>query len=347
MLNNDFDSIPIITKTVNDCVDLISKHLFKVFGLKNLMMPFTMNLPGARAAFIVAFSALGVVGLPPESSVYPPTAHAMTYQGSDRTLAQPISSSALAAEPNAAAPNHEVVPAFAQHFQDLGVDGSITIYDLRHDRWYEHNPQRNQTAFLPASTFKIPNSLIALESQAIADENTVLPWDGVQRDFPGWNRDLTMREAIKVSAVWFYQILARRVGYERMKNWIDQLEFGNRDIGQPSDINRFWLSGPLKITPREQVQFLRRLYLNQLPFSERTTAIVKDIMVVDQTPSYIVRAKTGWAMQLKPNIGWYVGYVEQGSGVYIFATNLDLPEPKLATARKVQSALINRSGQPS
>lgn len=286
--------------------------------------------PLVRVTLSLTCGVLGLVGLPIQQSTYSTTQQQMA----DPAIAL-LSHSALAAEPNNSVTEHrEVVAAFGQHFRDLGVDGSITIYDLRRDRWYEHNPQRNQTAFVTASTFKILNSLIALESQAIADTNTVLPWDGISREFPGWNQDLTMREAIKVSAVWFYQILARRVGYERMKYWIDRVGFGNQEIGQPDEIDRFWLAGPLKITPREQVQFLSRLYLNQLPFSERTTTMVKEIMVVDQTPSYIVRAKTGWAMQLKPNIGWYVGYVEQGSGVYLFATNLDLPEPKLATARK-------------
>jgi beta-lactamase class D len=106
---------------------------------------------------------------------------------------------------------------FAPHFRELGVEGSILIYDSTRDRTFKHNPSRNTTAFLPASTFKILNSLIALETRVIPDEIAVLTWDGIQRKLPAWNRDLNMREAIKLSAYWFYQVLARRVGHDQMQ----------------------------------------------------------------------------------------------------------------------------------
>ena len=231
----------------------------------------------------------------------------------------------------------EVQPDLGKHFQALGISGSIMIYDLQRDRWYQHNSARNTTPFSPASTFKILNSLIALETQVIPDENTVIPWDGVQREIAAWNRDFTMREAMKASTVWFYQILARRVGYEQMKQWVSRSGYGDQMIGTPADIDRFWLEGPLKITPQEQIQFLRKLYRNELPFSERSVAIVKDIMIVEKTPNYTVRAKTGWSGwgdDSTIDIGWYVGYVEQNQEVYFFATNIDLPDPKMATARK-------------
>jgi beta-lactamase class D len=152
---------------------------------------------------------------------------------------------------------------FGRHFQELGVGGSIAIYDLNNDRVYQHNPQRNATAFLPASTFKILNSLISLETGVISDEIAVLTWDGIERDFPEWNHDLNMREAFKRSAVWFYQVLARRVGHERMQNWIAQTGYGNQKIGTKENIDKFWLEGELRITPQEQIQFLRRLYKNE------------------------------------------------------------------------------------
>lgn len=223
-----------------------------------------------------------------------------------------------------------------RHFQDLGVEGSIMIYDSNNNRIFQHNPQRNRTAFPVASTFKILNSLIALETQVISDEIAVLTWDGITREFPGWNRDLNMREAFKLSAVWFYQVLARRVGYERMEKWITQVGYGNRQIGDKDDIDRFWLNGQLQITPQEQIDFLRRLYQNKLPFSDRTIAIVKDIMIVEKTPNYTIRAKTGWfgfGDSRKQQIGWYVGYIEKGENVYFFATNIDIRNEKDPVAR--------------
>ncbi|MEO1404718.1 MAG: class D beta-lactamase [Cyanobacteria bacterium J06635_1] len=210
----------------------------------------------------------------------------------------------------------------AQHFQDLAVEGSILIYDLNRDRTYQHNSDRNATPFLPASTFKILNSLIALETGVIANDLAILTWDGVERSIPTWNRDLNMRTAFRVSAVWFYQVLARRIGHGRMQQWVTEAGYGNQVIGSAEDIDTFWLTGDLRITPEEQIRFLQRLYRDELPFSEETLATVKDIMIVEQTPDYTLRAKTGWAYQ--PQIGWYVGYLEQNDNVYFFATNIDI-----------------------
>lgn len=210
---------------------------------------------------------------------------------------------------------------FEEHFQDLNVKGSILIYDLKNNQTHQYNSARNATAFTPASTFKIISSLIALETSVIPNEISVLTWDGVERSVPAWNRDLNMREAFNISAVWFYQVLVRRVGYEQMQQWVTQIGYGNQVIGSKADINQFWLGGQLQITPQEQIQFLQRFYRNDLPFSERTIAIVKDIMIVEQTPDYTIRAKTGWASK----IGWYVGYLEQNENVYFFATNIDVP----------------------
>ncbi len=223
-----------------------------------------------------------------------------------------------------------------RNFQELGVEGSIMIYDLNNARVFQHNPQRNTKAFLPASTFKILNSLIALETGVIFDEIAILTWDGIQRKIPEWNRDLNMREAIKLSAYWFYQVLARRVGHERMQKWVSQVGYGNQNIGSKEDIDKFWLRGELRITPQEQVQFLQRLYKNDLPFNKRSLSLVKEMMVVEQTPDYTIRGKTGWVGfddGVNPQIGWFVGYLEKGKNVYFFATNIDIHNLQDPSAR--------------
>ncbi|MGD1941071.1 MAG: class D beta-lactamase [Leptolyngbyaceae cyanobacterium] len=221
---------------------------------------------------------------------------------------------------------------FSEYFEDLGIEGSILIFDLNQNLIYEHNPERNTTPFLPASTFKIPNSLIALETQVIENDVSVLTWDGIIRSYPAWNRDLNIRLAFQTSAVWFYQVLARRIGYERMQEWIADIGYGNQNIGIATEIDAFWLTGELRITPQEQIQFLQRLYQDELPFSENTIAIVKDIMIVEQTPDYTIRAKTGWAVASK--VGWYVGYLEQNDNVYFFATNIDIQDGADLPARQ-------------
>lgn len=216
---------------------------------------------------------------------------------------------------------------FQPHFQELDVTGSIIIQDLKENRTYQYNPQRNATPFLPASTFKIPNSLISLETGVISDELAILTWDGITREVPEWNRDLNMKEAFQLSAIWFYQVLARRVGYDRMQEKVSQIVYGNSKIGNPEDIDQFWLEGELRITPQAQIQFLRRFYNDDLPFSERSLATVKDIMIVEATPDYTLRVKTG-LVGFPPientRMGWYVGYLEQNDNVYFFASNIDI-----------------------
>ncbi|MBF2006113.1 MAG: class D beta-lactamase [Chlorogloeopsis fritschii C42_A2020_084] len=247
----------------------------------------------------------------------------------------------VATTPNSAikSPNHLEVAQnidFARHFRELGVEGSIIIYDSNNNRIFQHNPSRNKTAFVPASTFKILNSLIALETGVIPDEIAVLTWDGIQRKLPEWNRDLNMREAINLSAIWFYQVLARRVGHERMQKWVTQVGYGNQKIGSKEDIDKFWLRGELRTTPEQQIQFLRRFYNHDLPFSKRSLDLVKKIMILEKTPDYTITGKTGWVGfddGVKPQIGWLVGYLERGKNVYFFATNIEIRKDKDASAR--------------
>lgn len=245
--------------------------------------------------------------------------------GAMYVVAQPASTSSE--RPAVKAPN------FGRHFQEFGREGSILIYDSKNNRIYEHNPQRNATAIAPASTFKIFNALVALEIGVVPDDVAVFTWDGIHREIDAWNHDTNLRQAFKDSTVWFYQVLARRAGYERMRQFINKVGYGNRQIGTVADIDRFWLQQPLQITPKEQIKFLQRLYQGDLPFSQRTINLVKDIMVREQTPDYTLRGKTGWLTSTKPNVGWFVGYLEQNKNVYFFATTLDMQKSEDAPAR--------------
>ncbi|MBE9157236.1 class D beta-lactamase [Nodosilinea sp. LEGE 06152] len=238
--------------------------------------------------------------------------------------------------PQVAEQRERIDARFAQHFQELGLEGAIIIHDLNQNVTYQHNGDRNRQPFLPASTFKILNSLIALETGVITNDVAVLTWDGIERLVPAWNQDLNLRRAFNLSAVWFYQVLARRIGHDRMQQWVSAAGYGNQTIGSPSAIDSFWLEGDLRITPQQQIEFLQRLYRNELPFSEAAIATVKDIMIVERTPDYTLRAKTGWAgfgEADQTQVGWYVGYLEQGDNVYLFATNIDMRQDSDGPAR--------------
>jgi beta-lactamase class D len=247
-----------------------------------------------------------------------------TIHGMAQSIAQPA---VVAQNPSTQTPD------FGRHFREMGVEGSILIYDSKNDRTYEHNRERNATPITPASTFKIFNAMVALETGIIPDDVAILTWDGVQREVEAWNHDTNLRQGFKNSTIWFYQVLARKAGHERMQQWIDRVGYGNRQIGAAEDIDHFWLDGPLQTTPKQQVEFLQRLYRNELPFSARTMDLVKDIMIFEQTPDYVLRAKTGWLRSTSPEQGWFVGYVEQNDNVYFFATNIDLKSAEDAPDR--------------
>ena len=218
----------------------------------------------------------------------------------------------------------EVRDDFKNHFEQYRVQGSFTLFDLKNNKWILCNQEQWKKPFIPASTFKICNSLIGLETGVIQDENFVMKWDGVDRSRPEWNKDHDLKSAFRNSTVWYYQELARRVGGERMKKWLDLIGYGNADTS--GGIDMFWLSGGLRITPEQQVLFLKRLYEDKLPFSKRTMDIVKQIMVAKDTATYTLRAKTGWGDQGGQDIGWYVGYLQTKDNVIFFATCIQRPK---------------------
>ena len=210
----------------------------------------------------------------------------------------------------------EIRDDFKKLYDQYNVEGSFVIYDQNADKYTFYNKPQYKTQFIPASTFKICNSLIGLETGVIKDENFLIKWDSIKRrDI--WDKDHTLKTAFPNSVVWYYQELARRVGGQKMKYWLDKAQYGNADTS--GGIDKFWLSGGLRISPEQQIGFLRRLHDNKLPFSQRSVDIVKNIMIVKDTAGYVMRAKTGWSSQDGKEIGWYVGYVETAGNVYYFS----------------------------
>ena len=203
-----------------------------------------------------------------------------------------------------------------------GLNGSFVLYDYQNDEYICYNPQLAAERFTPASTFKILNSLIGLETGAVKDENEIMKWDGTEYQImKDWNRDHDMTSAIKYSVVWFYRELARRIGEEKMKYYIDTVGYGNKDISDGIDL--FWLEGSLNISADEQVEFLKRLHEDKLPFSQHTMDVVKLIMPGEDGEGWKLRAKTGLNNLDENNyIGWYVGYVYTDDNTYVFAMNM-------------------------
>lgn len=223
-------------------------------------------------------------------------------------------------------------PAYAQDLDPLldeaGVEGTLLVQRLSDGREWSANPGRAEQRFIPASTFKIPNSLIILETGVVADPDAdSLEWDGEERWLDAWNQDQNLREGFARSAVWAYQEWARRVGPETMAGQVAALDYGNAEIGGPEDVDRFWLEGPLAISAREQVDFLKRLQARELPVSQDVQDTVVDIMQAEAGEGWVLRGKTGWRFDGEPDIGWHVGWLEAGAEVWFFALNIDMPDP--------------------
>jgi beta-lactamase class D len=214
-------------------------------------------------------------------------------------------------------PTTEIREDFKKYYDQFNVEGSFVLYDQNQDKYIFCNKGQFKKTFSPASTFKICNSLIGLETGVIKDENFIIPWDSIVRPNLNWNTNHDLKTAIKNSTVWYYQELARRVGGQQMKYWLEKVNYGNADT--TGGIDKFWLTGGLRISPEQQIDFLKQLHNNQLPFSQRSMEIVKNIMIAKDTLDYVVRAKTGWGGQDNKDIGWYIGYVETQDNVYYFA----------------------------
>jgi beta-lactamase class D len=211
-------------------------------------------------------------------------------------------------------------PEWSRFFAEAQALGSILILDKREgaSTTWVHGLSRAQRRHTPASTFKIAHSLFALDAGLIKDEFQVISWDGVKRTPQIWNRDQTLRSAMRNSVVWVYQRFASELGPQRESAYMRTINYGNASTAGEAP---FWVEGDLSISCVEQIDFLRRLYDNQLPFAVQHQRLVKDVMVVEAGRDWILRAKTGWSGK----IGRWVGWVEWPSGPVFFALNIDTP----------------------
>lgn len=198
-----------------------------------------------------------------------------------------------------------------------------------------NNKSRAATEYLPASTFKIANSLIGLETGVIKNEFQVFKWDGKPRAMKQWEQDLTLRGAIQVSAVPVFQQVAKGIGEKRMKKYLNRFSYGNANVGE--GIDKFWLEGNLRISALNQISFMESLYLNRLPISKGNQLIVKEALITEATSEYLVHSKTGYSgvgTELNPGVGWWVGWIEKGTEVYYFAFNMNVDDKSKLPYRK-------------
>jgi len=214
---------------------------------------------------------------------------------------------------------------FSKYFENCQVKGSTVIYSSKDKTWILSDMSDAKTENLPASTFKIINLLIALETKTIKNENEIIRWPGktdtVKYGYrPDIYHDMTVKEAFKVSAGWVFVELAKKIGKDQYKKYLSLSNYGNLNLSQKDD--DFWNFGKFNISSVNQVEFLRKLYQEKLSFSKENQKIVKDVMVTEQNDKYIISSKTGWTRENNINTGWWVGYIESKNDIYFFATRI-------------------------
>ncbi|MFA3792922.1 penicillin-binding transpeptidase domain-containing protein [Aliiglaciecola sp. SL4] len=212
-------------------------------------------------------------------------------------------------------------------FTSNHITGSILIESLDGKVKYQYNVDDTES-FVPASTFKIPNTLIFLEEGLIKDQFEVIKWDGKEREYASWNKDQTLESAFQYSCVWCYQRYAKQVGDEKYHDYLRRFDYGNFLTGD--DITRFWLDGELRLSVKDQINFLRKVYSEELPIQKGHIRTLKRIMLSEENKNYNIWSKTGWSGK----DGWYVGYLVSGNETWFFANHIEINKNSDLTFRK-------------
>ena len=209
---------------------------------------------------------------------------------------------------------------FKSYFNKYGVNGCFVLYNPSDNEYIKYNASLCDTGYIPASTFKIPHSLIALEEGVVKDTNQVFKWNGHEWPNEPWNQDQTLKTAMKYSCIWVYFGFAEQIGIEKYQDYVNTFDYGNKDLTGPP--TRFWLAGSFRISANQQIEFLKKFYNYELPVSKRSVDIVKDIMVLEQTDTYKFSGKTGSGiLNDNDDIMWLVGYLEKDNKPYFYAMN--------------------------
>jgi beta-lactamase class D len=216
-------------------------------------------------------------------------------------------------------------------FIDAEVRGTFVLYDVEEDTIIGFDRQRAETRFIPASTYKIPHTLIGLAENAVKNVDQVLPYGGEEQPVSSWEKDMSLRDAIPISNVPVYQGLARRITLDRMATNLALIGYGNNQVG--AVVDKFWLEGPLTISAVEQTAFLANLAQNKLPYTSKIQDQVREITRLENGDNWALHGKTGWTDTPDPDIGWWVGWVVKEGKVYSFALNIDILEASDAKKR--------------
>ncbi len=244
-----------------------------------------------------------------------------------------------------AKPTREM-PEWKEYFKQEGFSGCVVVNYPKSDQTLYYNRNRCLTKYSPAETFDILNSLIALQAKAIKTvNNDTLIWPGMKLEDTLWNKDQNMVLAYKNSCPWFYKEMARIIGGKNMTLYVDSIDcYGT--MNRVGDAETFWTDGSFEISANQQIEFLKRLYDEDLPFDKKHISAIKKIMINYHDNIRISRTKS--AISHTNKVIWYIGWIEYKSVPCFFAVNLsygkeaDAERAKVAAKRIIQKIMIKR-----
>ena len=206
----------------------------------------------------------------------------------------------------------------ASLFEDAGVDGTFVLYDVRAGSAVVVGVEQARERAVPASTFKLPNTLISLETGVVSDIDEVVSPEGEE--------EASLREALPTTDVSVHHEVAHRIGYDRMSTWVDRFDYGNRQVGQDGELGRFWVEGPLEISAVEQATFLAALARAELPVEVEHQEALQELVAMEEGSGYRLFGRTGLGAQAEPAPGWWVGWVESDQDLHTFALRLNVEQ---------------------
>jgi len=274
------------------------------------------------------------------------------YGASMRTLSLFFASAALAgcahATPAAPAPTAAIEPAI-EH------PGCFLLHDLTSGKQREVGPESCAHALVPASTFKIPHALIALQTGVVSDPDAEVPWDGTKMWNPAWERPHSLATAIRDSVVWLFQRTAVAIGRERMHEFLTTMRYGNTAV--TGELTTFWLDdGSLRITGDQQLDFLVRMFRRELHIDRAHVDTLERMMLTDAAlmrsrlpddepvpaTQATIHAKTG----TDQGVSWWVGRVKGPAGDFVFVSRVesDAPPSKKSLAMSAGIKALQQAG---
>ncbi len=260
-----------------------------------------------------------------------------------------LAAAAILAVPAAASAATQPRPDLARHFEAAGTTGTMVVHRAGpHPATIVVGSRRSRKRYLPSSTFKIPNSLLAIDRGVASGAGQPYPGpnpnylvDGKPLLPAACEGDLTLATAFANSCIPIYQRIARRIGWPAYRRALHRMHYGNARVGG-APVDSFWLEGPFAISAREQVRFLERLRRGALPVSRRSLREVRRMMILERTGRTVLRGKTGYVFTTTPERGWWVGWVARGRRSWTFALNLDITRPEHFAARTAIGRAILR-----